>query len=64
MLGLHEVRTSSKEVYVYGESQLPDKIEYLPTEHKLGVKRFKDLAKHTVCVSSTYASTQKGKFRT
>ena len=56
--------TSSKEVHVYGGVQLPDKIEYLPTEHKLAVKRFKEVPNHIVCIAGTYSSTQKGKFRT
>jgi len=63
-LGIHDVATSNKKVYVYGGMQLPDKIQYLPIEHKLALERFKAVPNHTVCIVGNYVSTQKGKFRT
>ena len=63
-LGIHDTATSSKEIRVYGDVQLPDVIQYLPTEHKLALERFRKVPNHKVCIAGTYLSTQKGKFRT
>ena len=63
-LGIDDMATSRKEIYIFEGSQLDEVVTYLPMPHQLATERFKSVPNHTVCIRGTYESVQKRPFRT